>query len=68
MNFCVILVISHVSPTSYGLSREILVLIACVAHALSMKFVVRFQFKLHESRTGIELSHEISFSNHTLSP
>ena len=42
MNFCVILAISHVSPTSYGLSREILVLIACVTHALSMKFVVRF--------------------------
>ena len=61
MNFCVILVISHVSPTSYGLSREILVLIACVAYALSMKFVVRFYFKLHVSPTGIEISHEISF-------
>ena len=68
MNFCVILFISHVSPTSYGLSREILVLIACVAHELSMKFVVRFKFKLHVSPIDIELSHEISFSNHTLSP
>ena len=57
MNFCAVLVISHVSPTSYGLSCEILVLIACVAHALSMKFVVIFLFKLHVSPTGIELSH-----------
>ena len=36
---CEILVLSHVSPTSFGLSREILVLIACVAHALSVKFI-----------------------------
>ena len=27
-------VLSHVSPMSYGLSREILVLNACVAHGL----------------------------------
>ena len=44
---CEILVLSHESPTSYGLSCEILVLIACVAHALSMNFLVRFYFKLH---------------------
>ena len=44
---CEILVLSHESPSSYGLSCEILVLIACVAHALSMNFLVRFYFKLH---------------------
>ena len=39
---CENLVLSHLSPTSNGLSREILFQIACVAHELSMKFVVRF--------------------------
>ena len=59
---CENLVLSHLSPTINGLSREILFQIACVAHELSMKFVVRFKFKLHVLPTGYELSREIFFS------